>query len=117
MPGLVPGIHVFHAAKAWMAGTSPAMTLRVTCPSSTPAARCRRLLPPGFLERQDGVVRRHLERVPESEVVPLCELAKLGDVPHAPFRILPPQAFVERGVARRGVDTVALERAVQQQLA
>jgi hypothetical protein len=28
MPGLVPGIHVFRAgkAKAWMAGTSPAMT-------------------------------------------------------------------------------------------
>ena len=27
MPGLVPGIHVFHATdKAWMAGTSPAMT-------------------------------------------------------------------------------------------
>jgi hypothetical protein len=29
MPGLVPGIHVLGAAgKAWMAGTSPAMTLR-----------------------------------------------------------------------------------------
>src|SRR5262249_16069070 len=29
MPGLVPGIHVFRAAsKAWMAGTSPAMTWR-----------------------------------------------------------------------------------------
>jgi len=27
MPGLVPGIHVFAAArKTWMAGTSPAMT-------------------------------------------------------------------------------------------
>jgi hypothetical protein len=27
MPGLVPGIHVFGAAKkSWMAGTSPAMT-------------------------------------------------------------------------------------------
>jgi hypothetical protein len=29
MPGLVPGIHVFKTAnekKAWMAGTSPAMT-------------------------------------------------------------------------------------------
>jgi hypothetical protein len=29
MPGLVPGIHVFggfSSAKAWMAGTSPAMT-------------------------------------------------------------------------------------------
>jgi hypothetical protein len=29
MPGLVPGIHAFlvvRAAKAWMAGTSPAMT-------------------------------------------------------------------------------------------
>jgi hypothetical protein len=27
MPGLVPGIHVFVAeVKAWMAGTSPAMT-------------------------------------------------------------------------------------------
>jgi hypothetical protein len=29
MPGLVPGIHVFYSAsKAWMAGTSPAMTMR-----------------------------------------------------------------------------------------
>jgi hypothetical protein len=29
MPGLVPGIHVFlDEAKAWMAGTSPAMTER-----------------------------------------------------------------------------------------
>jgi len=30
MPGLVPGIHVFSevsVAKAWMAGTSPAMTI------------------------------------------------------------------------------------------
>jgi hypothetical protein len=29
MPGLVPGIHAFlsPAKKAWMAGTSPAMTL------------------------------------------------------------------------------------------
>jgi len=28
MPGLVPGIHVLPAArKAWMAGTSPAMTV------------------------------------------------------------------------------------------
>jgi hypothetical protein len=30
MPGLVPGIHIFKhfsAAKAWMAGTSPAMTM------------------------------------------------------------------------------------------
>jgi hypothetical protein len=26
MPGLVPGIHVFDARKAWMAGTNPAMT-------------------------------------------------------------------------------------------
>jgi acyl-CoA synthetase (AMP-forming)/AMP-acid ligase II len=30
MPGLVPGIHVFHSAtKTWMAGTSPAMTVNV----------------------------------------------------------------------------------------
>ena len=30
MPGLVPGIHVFLAkSKAWMAGTSPAMTTEV----------------------------------------------------------------------------------------
>jgi uncharacterized protein (DUF2237 family) len=31
MPGLVPGIHALaaiNAEKAWMAGTSPAMTLR-----------------------------------------------------------------------------------------
>jgi hypothetical protein len=28
MPGLVPGIHVFAAKKAWMAGSSPAMTRR-----------------------------------------------------------------------------------------
>jgi len=29
MPGLVPGIHVFASAeKTWMAGTSPAMTMR-----------------------------------------------------------------------------------------
>jgi hypothetical protein len=31
MPGLVPGFHVFtvlQSKKAWMAGTSPAMTLR-----------------------------------------------------------------------------------------
>jgi hypothetical protein len=33
MPGLVPGIHVLEAAKsakAWMAGTSPAMTKGVS---------------------------------------------------------------------------------------
>jgi len=30
MPGLVPGIHAFSpfASKTWMAGTSPAMTLK-----------------------------------------------------------------------------------------
>jgi hypothetical protein len=30
MPGLVPGIHVFLLAflKSWMAGTSPAMTIK-----------------------------------------------------------------------------------------
>jgi hypothetical protein len=30
MPGLVPGIHVFQPAsrKTWMAGTSPAMTVK-----------------------------------------------------------------------------------------
>jgi NAD(P)-dependent dehydrogenase (short-subunit alcohol dehydrogenase family) len=32
MPGLVPGIHAFLCAKAWMAGTSPATTLRMQCP-------------------------------------------------------------------------------------
>src|SRR5436309_13226139 len=34
MPGLVPGIHVFflHEAKAWMAGTSPAMTKKLKLP-------------------------------------------------------------------------------------
>jgi hypothetical protein len=26
LPGLVPGIHVLKVVKAWMAGTSPAMT-------------------------------------------------------------------------------------------
>jgi hypothetical protein len=26
MPGFMPGIHAFLVAKAWMAGTSPAMT-------------------------------------------------------------------------------------------
>ncbi len=34
MPGLVPGIHAFlfsAANKAWMAGTSPARTLRGPC--------------------------------------------------------------------------------------
>jgi hypothetical protein len=32
MPGLVPGIHVFGppAVKTWMAGTSPAMTIKTT---------------------------------------------------------------------------------------
>jgi len=40
MPGLVPGIHVFVAAegKAWMAGTSPAMTEIGGFPS--PGNRC-----------------------------------------------------------------------------
>jgi hypothetical protein len=36
MPGLVPGIHVFAAAKqgkTWMAGTSPAMTINKFRPS------------------------------------------------------------------------------------
>jgi hypothetical protein len=28
MPGLVPGIHVLASMKAWMAGTSPAMTMQ-----------------------------------------------------------------------------------------
>jgi hypothetical protein len=31
MPGLDPGIHVFAAKKAWMAGSSPAMTWRGSC--------------------------------------------------------------------------------------
>jgi len=28
MPGFMPGIHAFLCSKAWMAGTSPAMTRR-----------------------------------------------------------------------------------------
>src|SRR5262249_24729304 len=41
MPGLVPGIHVLlAAAKAWMAGTSPALTKERAC------ARTRRLRVP-----------------------------------------------------------------------
>jgi hypothetical protein len=42
MPGLVPGIHVFAATKAWMAGTSPAMTNKWVKPDGNgprPAAR------------------------------------------------------------------------------
>jgi hypothetical protein len=36
MPGLVPGIHAFltQISKAWMAGTSPAMTWLITGYSS-----------------------------------------------------------------------------------
>jgi hypothetical protein len=29
MPGFMPGIHAFLIAKAWMAGTSPAMTVEM----------------------------------------------------------------------------------------
>src|SRR5262245_49346803 len=36
MPGLVPGIHVFHGGKTWMAGTSPAMTVGNGSTSMTP---------------------------------------------------------------------------------
>jgi len=43
------------------------------------------------------------------------EGAKVGDVAHAPFRVLPAQAFVERRVARRVVLPVAFERAVEKQ--
>jgi hypothetical protein len=35
VPGLVPGIHVFAAAKTWMAGTSPAMTYSDAIHAST----------------------------------------------------------------------------------
>jgi hypothetical protein len=36
MPALVAGIHVLRAtSKAWMAGTSPAMTIAVTSPAMT----------------------------------------------------------------------------------
>jgi hypothetical protein len=63
MPGLVPGIHVFLAVtKAWMAGTSPAMTaLKFVrhdfCPSyigwsSQRAAQCG---PPGYSSPEANV--------------------------------------------------------------
>src|SRR5436305_1587123 len=51
----------------------------------------------------------------EAELVCRGEGAELGDVAHAPFRILAAQALVERGVARRVVLAVALERAVEEQ--
>jgi hypothetical protein len=41
MPGLVPGIHVFlasRAAKSWMAGSSPAMTVERLCRHQKTAA-------------------------------------------------------------------------------
>jgi hypothetical protein len=45
MPGLVPGIHVFTAAKTWMAGTSPATTNicvnEARKRSNLPAENCR----------------------------------------------------------------------------
>ena len=47
MPGLVPGIHVFMAlqfGKAWMAGTSPAMT--VYCLNDIHATRSIFVTPP-----------------------------------------------------------------------
>jgi hypothetical protein len=34
MPGLVPGIHEGHAPLPWMAGTSPAMTLKYAAHAS-----------------------------------------------------------------------------------
>ena len=45
MPGLVPGIHAFLLAKAWMAGTSPAMTLLSSSSSSAPPNNPRCLFP------------------------------------------------------------------------
>src|SRR6266508_5320100 len=57
MPGLVPGIHVFLASKAWMAGTSPAMTMRIGCSSAL--ARHRDAPPGGFRARQLGVRGLH----------------------------------------------------------
>jgi hypothetical protein len=46
MPGFMPGIHVLlilAASKTWMAGTSPAMTIRIRCPSATIALTPERL--------------------------------------------------------------------------
>jgi hypothetical protein len=41
MPGLVPGIHVLVVrGKAWMAGSSPAMTSRRTVPPRYSATLC-----------------------------------------------------------------------------
>jgi hypothetical protein len=44
MPGLVPGIHAFSnlaAIKAWMAGTSPAMTLETQADAVCGFTDCR----------------------------------------------------------------------------
>ena len=47
MPGLVPGIHVLRAVgKAWMAGTSPAMTLWGIARELTKTKCDRPALPP-----------------------------------------------------------------------
>src|SRR5512140_781341 len=44
MPGLVPGIHAFLVAKAWMAGTSPAMTNESSSPPGKQTFRDEELL-------------------------------------------------------------------------
>jgi hypothetical protein len=48
MPGLVPGIHVFAPGhqKTWMAGTSPAMTMRRRRRQGPPV-KCDHPLPDG----------------------------------------------------------------------
>ncbi len=71
MPGLVPGIHVHCAAwKAWMAGTSPAMTLRrqlvtiATCDSPARAgsadtpAKCKDAMFVPIESGKDNVIAR-----------------------------------------------------------
>jgi hypothetical protein len=68
MPGLVPGIHVFllyQKSKTWMAGTSPAMTVRAArhCHGMRTQFKPETVIP-GRAKREPGIHnhRIHVQR-------------------------------------------------------
>ena len=66
---------------------------------------------------QNKVVGGQLGDFDEIQIHAFGKRAYVGDVPHAPFGIVVPQAGVERRIAGRGVLAVALEGTVEKQSA
>src|SRR4051794_36253189 len=67
------------------------------------------------LEYQRQIVGRHFHNIGKGKLAALCKRCHVGEIAHAPLRVLASQAAIECSITRRGVLAVAHEGAVHEQ--